>query len=148
MNVDNLAGFFFLDTNILVYSFDKTAPAKQRIARQLLRHGLQTQRGVISTQVIQEFLNLATRKFSPPLVLPEAREYLQSTAVPLCQHFPSIAFYEQALLIQLETGYAWYDALIITAAIETNCATLLSEDLQDGQTIHGLTILNPFRASA
>ncbi|MFZ4663953.1 MAG: PIN domain-containing protein [Caldilineaceae bacterium] len=145
MNVNDLSGFFFLDTNILVYSFDKTTVRKQTIARQLIRHGLQTQRGVISTQVMQEFLNLAIRKFVPPLPLPETREYLKNTLMPLCQHFPSIAFYEQALVIQVETGYSWYDALVITAAIEVNCTTLLSEDLHHGQIIRGLTILNPFR---
>lgn len=145
MNVDDLVGFFFLDTNLLVYSFDKTAPAKQTIARQFIRHGLQTQQGIISTQIIQEFLNLAIRKFSPPFSIPEAREYLKSTLMPLCQHFPSMAFYDQTLLIQMETGYSWYDALVITAAIETHCSTLLSEDLHHGQIIRGLTILNPFR---
>lgn len=145
MNAADLSGFFFLDTNILVYSFDKTTVGKQTIARQLIRHGLQTQRGVISTQVVQEFLNLAIRKFVPPLSVIEAREYLNNTLMALCQHFPSIAFYEQALVIQVETGYSWYDALVITAAIEVNCTTLLSEDLHHGQIIRGLTILNPFR---
>ena len=145
MNADDLSGFFFLDTNILVYSFDKTAPAKQTIARQFIRHGLQTQHGIISTQIIQEFLNIALRKFSPPLPIPEARDYLKSTLVPLCQHFPSMAFYDQVLFIQMETGYSWYDALVIMAAIEANCTTLLSEDLHHGQVIRGLTLLNPFR---
>ena len=144
MNVDKLSGFFFLDTNILVYSFDKTAPAKQLLARQLIRHSLNTQRGVISTQVVQEFLNLALRKFSLPLSIPEARDYVKSTLLPLCQHFPSLPFYDQALFVQMETGYSWYDALVITAAIEANCTVLFSEDLHHGQTIRGLTILNPF----
>lgn len=144
MNVDKLSGLFFLDTNILVYSFDKTAPAKQLMARQLIRRSLHTQYGVISTQVVQEFLNLALRKFSPPLSTPEAREYLKSTLLPLCQHFPSVPFYDQALFVQIETGYSWYDALVITAAIEANCTILFSEDLHHRQIIRGLTILNPF----
>jgi predicted nucleic acid-binding protein len=145
MNVGELAGPFFLDTNVLVYSFDKTAPAKQVIAKQLIRHALQTQQGLISTQVVQEFLNLAIRKFSPPLSTSEAREYLKSTLMPLCQQFPSIAFYDQALLVQMETGYSWYDSLVIAAAIEANCITLLSEDMHHDQRIRGITILNPFR---
>lgn len=145
MNAGDLSGFFFLDTNVLVYSFDKTVPAKQTIARQLIHHALQTQQGIISTQVVQEFLNLAIRKFSPPLSIPEAREYLKSTLMPLCQQFPSITFYDQTLFIQMETGYSWYDSLVVTAAIEAGCTTLLSEDMHHGQSIRGLTILNPFR---
>jgi len=61
MNVAELRGRFFLDTNVLVYSFDPDSPAKQALARQLIVEGLRAQRAVISTQVVQEFLNVATR---------------------------------------------------------------------------------------
>src|SRR5262245_17069468 len=130
MNVIELPGLFFLDTNIFIYSFDSTVPDKQRSAQQLIQEALHTQRGIISTQIVQEFLNVALRKFAQPMTTSEADTYLQVVLMPLCQHFPSIAFYKHALDLQTETGYAWYDTLVVTAAIETGCHTLLTEDLQ------------------
>ncbi len=144
MNVDELPGLYFLDTNVLVYSFDKSAPGKQTIAQGLIKHALSTQRGVISTQVIQEFLNVALRRFATPLIVSESREYLTSVLTPLCQHFPTTGFYNLALLVREETGYSFYDTLILTAAIEMGCSSLLSEDLQGGRVVRGVTIRNPF----
>ncbi len=144
MNVANLRGRFFLDTNVLVYSFDPASPAKQRTAQGLIAESLRNQRGVISSQVVQEFLNIALRKFAQPMSIADARVYLKSVLTPLCDHFPSIDFYDRALLVQIETGFSLYDALIVAAAIETGCATLLSEDLQHGRMVQGVVILNPF----
>lgn len=144
MNVEALRGKYFLDTNVLVYSFDPNEPAKQQIARQLIKTALSSQMGVISSQVVQEFLNVAQRKFARPMNVTEARHYLNSVLLPLCQHFPSINLYDKALMLREETEYSFYDSLILAAAIEMGCKTLLSEDLQDGRTLHNLTILNPF----
>ncbi len=144
MNVADFPGLFFLDTNIFVYSFDHAAPVKQRLAQRLIQDALQTQRGVVSSQVVQEFLNVALRKFSQPMTIPEVREYVDTVFVPLCRHYPTIAFYRQALLIREETGYSLYDSLIATAAIESGCQTLFSEDMQDGRFLQGLEIVNPF----
>lgn len=137
-------GLFFLDTNIFVYSFDPLQAQKQGRAQELIHEALQSQRGLISTQVIQEFLNLGLRKFRRPLSTVEARTYLHAVLLPLCSHFPSAAFYERAIVLQAETGYSWYDALIVAAALELGCSTLFSEDLQDGRVIRGMTIRNPF----
>jgi len=144
MNVDDLPGLFFLDTNVFVYSFDASEPGKQLMAQRLIHGALRTQRGAISTQVIQEFLNVGLRKFAHPLTVSEAREYLRSILVPLCLHYPSAAFYDRALLLREETGYAFYDSLVVTAAIQIGCTTVLSEDLQHGRKIGGVTIANPF----
>ena len=144
MNAANLRGRFFMDTNVLVYSFDVTSPDKQRIAQGLIAESLRTQRGVISSQVVQELLHLALRKFARPMSIADARDYLRSVLTPLCHHFPSIDFYDRALLVQIETGFSLYDALIVTAAIEAGCSTLLSEDLQHGRMVQGVVILNPF----
>ncbi len=144
MSVAEPPGLFFLDTNVFVYSFDTSAPAKQQTARQLIQAALRTQRGVISTQVVQEFLNLALRKFRKPMTVSDARDYLRSVLIPLCQHFPSTAFYDRALLLKEETGYSWYDTLIVTAAVETGCTTLFSEDVQSGRVVKSVTIRNPF----
>ena len=147
MNAAESRGFYFLDTNVFVYSFDEASPGKQATARRLIRDALRTERGVISTQVVQEFLNVAARKFQRPLTLSESREYLRVVLVPLCRHFPSPEFYDRALLLREETGFSFYDALVVAAALESGCSTLLSEDLQHGQTIRGLTVRNPFLES-
>lgn len=144
MSVADEPGLFFMDTNILVYGFDSTAPRKKEIARQLIAGALATRNGIISTQVVQEFVSLALRKFAQPMSVAECRVYLQATLLPLCQYFPSLSSYDRALLIVQETGYHFYDALIVTAAVESGCRTLYSEDLQHGRVIQGLSIVNPF----
>ena len=67
---------FFLDTNVLVYSFDDRSKSKQARACDLVEHALSTHRGIISYQVVQEFLNAATRKFSAAIPMAEAQLYL------------------------------------------------------------------------
>jgi predicted nucleic acid-binding protein len=145
--VDLSAGSYFLDTNILVYSFDRTAPKKRAAARALIERALETAQGMISSQVVQEFINVATRKFAQPMNVSECREYLLTVLAPLCRHFPTTSFYDHALQVQDETRFAFYDAMIVTAAIESDCAYLLSEDMQHSRVIHGVTIINPFMAS-
>lgn len=135
---------FFLDTNILIYSFDSRHPDKQSRATDLIRDGLSTNRGVISYQVVQEFINVATRKFQTPLSVEDCQRYIDYVLIPLCKHFPSMQFYKQGLHTMQSWGYSWYDSLIISAAMESGCQTLYSEDLQHGQRIQELTVVNPF----
>jgi predicted nucleic acid-binding protein len=135
---------FFLDTNILVYSFDWSAPVKQKIAQELIRRALSQQAGCISYQVIQEFLNVATRKFAIPLSFQHCEQYLHDVLQPLCEIYPGIDFYSHALQNAERWKYSLYDSSIITAAMHAGCKQLLSEDLQHGQVIDALTIMNPF----
>jgi predicted nucleic acid-binding protein len=72
---------------------------------------LRSQRGVITTQVVQELLSLALRKLGRPMSVTEARECLRSVLTPLCHHFPAISLYDRALLVQEATGFSFYDAL-------------------------------------
>ena len=137
---------FFLDTNILVYTFDRTDSSKRRKANGLLADALETHRGIISYQVVQEFLNVATRKFSDPMTVPEAQLYLARILMPLCEVFPDSALYSQALSIAGESGMAFYDALIISSAIAGGCEIVWTEDLQHGRQIGTVTIRNPFTA--
>jgi predicted nucleic acid-binding protein len=144
MDIERTRGLVFLDTNIFFYSFDHTSPKKQTLAQTLIRQSLSTQRGAISTQVVQEFINVALKRFPRRLAVPECRVYTGTVLMPMCKHFPSLATFDHALLLQEETGYSFYDALILAASIELGCTTLLSEDLQDGRTIRGVKIVNPF----
>jgi predicted nucleic acid-binding protein len=137
-------GRAFLDTNIFVYTFDAREPAKQDRARQLVGQALSNHQGIISFQVIQEFLNVATRKFAQPLSHADCRVYLERVLSPLCEVFASIELYQFALGTAERWHYAFYDSLIIAAAAQAGCRTLYSEDLQHGQRIENLTIINPF----
>jgi predicted nucleic acid-binding protein len=101
---------------------------------------------VISFQVVQEFLNVATRKPPKPMMISEVQLYIERVLMPLCEVFPDSALYSQALSISSETGWAFYDSLIASAAIAGGCSTLWTEDLQHGRRIRSLEILNPFRA--
>jgi predicted nucleic acid-binding protein len=135
---------YFLDTNIFVYCFDPSQPEKKERSLALVAAALQTQDGLISTQVIQEFLNVATRKFSVPLKHEDCRVYLQKVLHPLCQVFPDLELFETALNIMQATGYSFYDALILAGAQQAGCAILFSEDLHPGQQVGGVKIVNPF----
>jgi predicted nucleic acid-binding protein len=136
-------GSYFIDTNIIIYAFDSSQPARQARSRALIQDGLLTGLGVISTQVVQEFLNVATRKFAAPLRIEDAVLYLRQVLNPLCRVYPDLSLYERCLELQAETGYSFYDSLILAAALHAGCDILYSEDLQAGRTNHGLTIVNP-----
>jgi len=139
---------FFLDTNILIYSFDRENPAKRRRAEALIAQSLGESRGVISYQVVQEFLNAALRKFSSPLTPADAERYLTIVLEPLCTVFASVALFHQAIDIAGRWKYPFYDSLIISSALQAECSILYSEDLQHGQKIGNLRIVNPFLESA
>ena len=134
----------FIDTNVLVYSFDEKAEAKRVESREILRDALRYGSGVISYQVIQEFLSVATGKFEQPLTAAQARKYLDQVLVPICHVWPNQELFAEAISIRDETGYSYYDSLIVAAALSVPCRRLLSEDLQSGRVIRGLEIVNPF----
>lgn len=135
---------FFLDTNIFVYSFDQSAPAKARRAAQLIREALTAQKGVISYQVVQEFFNVALKRFSQPMQAADAGQYLIAVFRPLLAVHSSQALYAEALFLHAQSRLSWYDSLIVAAAIQARCEILFSEDLQHGQRFGTLQVRNPF----
>lgn len=135
---------YFLDTNVFVYCFDRGARRKQEIADKLVTDALRDHRGVISYQVIQEFLNVATRRFATPMSPGDSENYLREILAPLCEVYPTVGLYERALHAQARWGFSFYDALIIASALQAGCAVLHSEDLHGGQKLDGLTVKNPF----
>jgi predicted nucleic acid-binding protein len=135
---------FFLDTNIFVYSFDRSAGTKARKATQLIRKALTTGKGIISYQVVQEFFNVALRRFSQPMKAADAEQYLGSVFRPLLGVHSSPALYAEALHLQARSGLSWYDSLVVSAAIQAQCDFLFTEDLQHGQRFGNLQVANPF----
>jgi predicted nucleic acid-binding protein len=135
---------FFLDTNIFAYTFDAKATTKARRASQLIRQAVDTGNGVVSYQVVQEFFNLAFRRFQHPMNVAEAEQYLITVFRPLLAVHSSPALYVEAMRITGRYRLSWYDSLVVAAALQSECGLLYSEDLQHGQTIEGLLIENPF----
>ena len=135
---------FFLDTNLFVYSLEPGAPAKARRSTQLIREAITTRSGIVSYQVVQEFFNVAFRRFTPPMTIVEAEQYLATIFRPLLSVHSSHALYAEALHLRSRYRLAWYDSLIVAAAIQSECRVLYSEDMQDGQKFGQVQIENPF----
>ncbi|MPZ13588.1 MAG: PIN domain-containing protein [Chloroflexi bacterium] len=137
----------FFDSNVLVYLFDETDPRKFHIARQLIDRAIEAGSAIISFQVVQEVLSLLTNKFATPASPDRAHDVLENVLVPLWRVMPSQNLYDRALAVQSRYQHGFYDSLIVAAALEAGCTRLLSEDLQDGQRIERLTIVDPFASS-
>lgn len=135
---------FFIDTNILIYTFDRSSPSKRKTAISLVETALISGHGYISFQVVQECLNVLTRKFRTPLNADQARNYLQTTLLPICRVHSSIPLYERAIDLQERWQFSLYDSLILASALEANCSILFSEDMQNKQKIEYLMVINPF----
>lgn len=137
----------FIDSNVIVYLFDETNARKRQIAERLIENALRDGSGCISYQVVQEVLNVITRKFDPPASAADARLLLDQVLQPLWRVMPSQALYQRALEVHDRYRYGLYDSLIIAAALDFGCGRLLSEDLRSGQKIEHLSIEDPFAAT-
>jgi predicted nucleic acid-binding protein len=131
----------FLDTNILVYAH-KEGDYRTEIARQLLFEG-----GVIGAQVLNEFASVARAKLG--FTWPKVQEAVDNILI-LCPNprALNVATHLRALGLSKRFGFSIWDGLIVAAAIEAKCSTLLTEDLQHGQVVEGVRIENPFLRTA
>ena len=134
---------FFLDTNIFAYMFDASAPQKAEKARRLVKQAVSTRKGVVSQQVVQEFFNLAFRKFQPAMTFAESEDYLSTMFQPLLI-VQSVQTYKEALQLHSRYRLPWYDSLIVAAARESGCEILYTEDFQHEQRFGELRVKNPF----
>jgi len=127
----------FVDTNVVVYAFGRTDP-RTAPARALLEQGAR-----LNVQVMNEFVNVATRKLRMPW--DEIHDALRIIRIFAGSIRPlDNAVHEAGIAIAERYRYRIYDALIIAAAVEAGCRTLYSEDLANGQTVRGVRIVNPF----
>ncbi len=137
----------FLDTNVLVYVFDGDAAGKQEVAQRILSEAGRSGRHVLSTQVLQEFYVVVTRKLERPLTHEDAARAVTALAeLPVTQIDADSVV--SAIARAGTHGLSLWDALILQSAAESNCTTLLTEDLQPGATIDGIRIENPFHTDA
>ncbi len=134
---------FFLDSNVLVYTFDRSDSRKQALAVGLVAQAI-SGNGCLSWQVVQEFSNVALGKMKAGFSPSSLADYQSRVLFPLCKLYPDARLFTEALRVVEDTGYSWYDSLIVASALRLGCSTLYSEDLQHGRTLAGMTIMNPF----
>jgi len=131
----------FLDTNFLVYQLDKRYPVKQRLSRETTRDLVRRGEAVISTQVLQEFYVVATTRLNVDPVLAKG---IMSRLGNMEVVTVTTDLINQAADIHVQSKVSFWDALMLAAAASANCERLLSEDMNPGQTIFGVTVANPF----
>lgn len=131
----------FLDTNVLVYADDLDAGEKRERARAILEDAMASGEGVISTQVLQEFFVIATRKLGVDPALARRK-------VELLAEMALVRIDLELLLAAIDLSrlhsFSFWDALIVRTASAAGCSVLLTEDLQHGQVVDGVRIENPF----
>ena len=133
----------FFDTNVLVYAVDASDPARQDAAIDRFARALREDQIVLSTQVLQEFYHVTTRKLQPPLTVAEAARQLTQLSA-----FEVVGASAQSVLAAAELArkhrLQWWDALILEAALRAGADVLVTEDGQHGQRFGSLAIENPF----
>jgi predicted nucleic acid-binding protein len=134
----------FIDTNIMIYAYDVSAEEKHQIACHILSDLWNSGLGVLSTQVLQEFFVNIVQKIQRPIDQKFAKEIVKDFLrwQVVVNNGESIL---DAIDICDKYGYSFWDSMIIEAAIKGGAVFLMSEDLQHGQVISGVTISNPFK---
>ena len=133
----------FVDTNVLIYAHDVDAGRKHEIAKDLLRTLWADRAGILSTQVLQEFYVNATRKIRKPLTKPEARSVVDTYA-SWCVEGIVTGDIVAAFQLEDQARIGFWDALTVAVAARGGARRIASEDLNDGQSIAGILIHNPF----
>ncbi len=137
----------FFDTNVIVYAFDRLDAAKHLVAKRLLDEHVSDGSFSVSIQVLQEFYAVATRKLKNPAPPAKAR----AIVAELAQHRvvePTSGMLLRGIDLSVRRQLSLWDALILEAARDAGCSTVLTEDLAHGSSIEGLRITNPFRTGA
>lgn len=133
----------FVDTSVLLYARDDGHAEQQGLAAAWLDHLWQSSTGRVSAQVLNEYYVNATRKLRRPITTDAAR----ADVADLAEWQPvgiDEALIAAAWQIEDRYGLHFWDALVVAAAHAAGCDTLLTEDLQDGQDLDGLVVVNPF----
>jgi predicted nucleic acid-binding protein len=136
-----MSGASFLDSNVLIYTDDHSAADKQATALALVEAGHASRSTFISTQVLEEYFSAATKKLKVSAEIARAKVQLFGQLnVVLISLDDVLAAIDLHRLHQV----SFWDALVVQSARQAGCATLLTEDLQDGRRFDGVTVRNPF----
>ncbi|MGH7883053.1 MAG: PIN domain-containing protein [Candidatus Dormibacteraceae bacterium] len=133
----------FVDTNILIYAHATGNDPRSDQAREQLKRLWNTRTGAVSTQVLQEFYSVATRKLKPKLAKNSARQVIFEY-VEWCSVYTDPLLIVAASQLEEEHSLNFWDALVIVAALRAGAKQLLSEDLQHGRKFGDLVVVNPF----
>lgn len=136
----------FLDTNVLVYAYDGRDPARQQNAIKLI-DSVAGANAVVSTQVLAEFCNVMLSGRGVSMKPADLGVVLEEVLGPMVAHAPDSAFYMRAIRLHEANSLSIYDSLIVQAAIDLECDTLYSEDIQSGRTFGSVVVVNPFKTS-
>jgi predicted nucleic acid-binding protein len=127
-----------------MYAHDTDAGDRHAVTEAHLAQLWGSREGVLSTQVLQEFCAVVTRKFRPSMSRAKARAIVAAYG-EWCAVATEPQLIVSASRLEEEHALSFWDALIVQAAIETGAERLMSEDLQDGRRFGTLTVHNPFR---
>jgi predicted nucleic acid-binding protein len=131
----------FLDTNVLIYADDLNSPKKGAVALTLLEDCFQRKSGVLSTQVLQEYFEVAVSKLRVPADVARRKVELFASLDVFPIRVEDIL---GAIDLHRLHGYSFWDCLILRAALESGCTVCYTEDMEDGRQIGSLRIVNPF----
>ena len=136
----------FVDTNILVYAYDRSAGPKHTLAVELVEGCWENKNGCLSIQVLQEFFVNVTRKIPRPLDHQTARQLVADLS-RWRTHLPEVRDLLQAIDFQQAYSISFWDAMVLQSAARLGCKQLLSEDLSHGQVYGDIQVINPFKVS-
>jgi predicted nucleic acid-binding protein len=134
---------FFIDSNVLVYAYDKHDLNKQGVAQSLVTESIKNGNAALSTQVLGEFFTVVTRKIPVPLSPDDAWEIVRTLDIFPVLHV-DLAMVHRAIETYKQYQISYWDSLILAAAEKAGCTAVLTEDLQHGGTYHGISVVNPF----
>ena len=132
----------FLDSNVLVYAYDASDPAKRGVAQGLVRRAVAGEL-VLSTQVLAEFATTLLHKLSPPVPAEDVITILD-TLSPIRLVAIDSGLTRRAVEARARYGLHFWDCMIVATAERAGCKQLWSEDLNAGQEYFGVRVANPF----
>ena len=141
-----MTGRLFFDTNVLIYAMDPAEASKKATSVELLKESFLSGKLVVSPQVLNECYRSLVHK-RKLVAQQEARDYLRAF-IPVCYAPLTAETHEMACAIEDRHRFSWWDCIAVASALQARCRSFVSEDLQDGRDVEGMSIVNPFTSSA
>lgn len=138
----NTKSVLFLDTNLLVYALDNTDQVKRKKIGGLMASAMATGTLVLSPQSLNELYRVITDRLK--LAARDDARRIVENFIPFCTAPLDSETTRLAWTVQDQTGFSWWDCVLLASAIRADCERFLTEDLQSGRVLFGMTILNPF----
>ena len=140
-----MTGRVFIDTNVLIYALDPAEPIKRHISADLLKKTINNRTLTLSPQSLNEAYRVLTQRRNL-VPIGSARHYIAILA-PWAIAPLDARTTERAFKVEDETGYSWWDSLMLASALLADCRLFVSEDLSEGCEVSGLRVVSPFSDS-